>query len=152
MIHQLKKFRETTKRSEQVQIQLVREKGVLTSPDPKLSHSLPSVTVKQVTDLYESDEVSRMMPGKKDFVSVRQEGKRIHVQKRLVLNNLTEVYRMFKDAFPGQKNWLSKFTELRPPHCALAGASGTHSVCVCTIHKNVKLMFLGAKLSGITAT
>ena len=27
-----------------------------------------------MTDFYESDEVSRMMPGKEDFVSVRQEG------------------------------------------------------------------------------
>ena len=180
MIHQLKeKFRETTKRSEQVQIltvlprswtrkriqnefgvseymarkskQLVREKGVLSSPVPKPGHSLPFATVKQVTDFYESDEVSRMMPGKKDFVSVRQEGKRIHVQKRLVLSNLKEVYQMFKDAFPGQKIGFSKFAELRPPHCVLAGASGTHTVCVCTIHQNVKLMFLGAKLSEITA-
>ena len=180
MILQLKeKFRETTKRSEQVQIltvlprswtrkriqnefgvseymarkskQLVREKGVLSSPDPKPGHSLPSATLKQVADFYESDEVSRMMPGKKDFVSVRQEGKRIHVQKRLVLSNLKEVYRMFKDAFPGQTIGFSKFAELRPPHCILAGASGTHAVCVCTIHQNVKLMFLGARLSDITA-
>ncbi len=41
----------------------------------------------------------------------------------------------------------SKFAELRPPHCVLAGASGTHSMCVCTIHQNMKLMFLGARLS-----
>ena len=40
----------------------------------------------------------------------------------------------------------SKFAELRPKHCVLAGASGTHSVCVCTIHQNVKLMINGAGL------
>ena len=44
------------------------------------------------------------MPGKKDFVSVKQEGgKRVHIQKRLVLNNLDEVYLEFKDQFPEQK-------------------------------------------------
>ena len=41
---------------------------------------------------------------------------------------------------------LSKFAELRPKECVLAGASGTHNVCVCTIHQNVKLM-----LSAISA-
>ena len=45
----------------------------------------------------------------------------------------------------------SKFAELRPKHCTLAGASGTHTVCVCTIHQNVKLMILAAKLPDLTA-
>ena len=45
----------------------------------------------------------------------------------------------------------SKFAELRPPHCVLAGASGTHSGCVYTIHQNVKLMYLGARLSEMFA-
>ena len=107
--------------------------------------------MKLVIDFYESDDISRTMPGKKDFVSVRQEGKRIYVQKRLVLSNLKEVYHAFKDTFPSFKIGFSKFAELRPPHCVLAGASGTPSVCVCTIHQNVKLMFLGARLSEVIA-
>lgn len=92
------------------------------------------------------------MPGKKDFVSVRQEGKRVHVQKKLVLCNLKEAYHAFKDANPGLKIGFSKFAELRPPQCVLAGASGTHSVCVCTIHQNVKLMFSGARISELVGT
>src|ERR1051325_4872724 len=43
----------------------------------------------------------------------------------------------------------SKFAELRLKECILAGASGTHAVCVCTIHKNMKLMFQGAKLEEL---
>ena len=39
--------------------------------------------------------------------------------------------------------------ELRPKHCILAGTSGTHSVCVCTIHQNVKLIVLGARLNEL---
>ena len=96
-----------------------------------------------------SDDISRIMPGKKDFVSVKQEGKRVHVQKRLVLSNLTEVYREFKDKNPDKKVGFSKFAELRPRHCVLAGASGTHSVCVCTIHQNVKLMMYNVRLSTL---
>ena len=71
------------------------------------------------------------MPGKKDFVSVKQEGKHLHVQKRLVLSNLREVYCEFERQFPDHKIGFSKFAELRSKHCILAGASGTHSVCVC---------------------
>ena len=178
IILQLKeKFQTTTKRSEQLQIltvlprswtrkhiqsefgvsdymarkckQLVLEKGILSSPDPKPGPSLPSETVEIVTNFYQSDEISRTMPGKKDFISVKQEGTRVHIQKRLVLSNLKEVYRAFKDAHPDRKIGFSKFAELRPQYCVLAGASGTHSVCVCTIHQNMKLMFSEARLSEI---
>lgn len=34
----------------------------------------------------------------------------------------------------------SAFAKLKPKNCILAGAAGTHSVCVCVIHQNVKLM------------
>ena len=84
-----------------------------------------------VCAFYESDDISHVMPGKKDFVSVK-EGKRQHVQKRLVLSNLREMYSEFKETFPGRKIGFSKFAELRPKHCVLAGA----------IHQNVKLMSL----------
>ena len=108
-------------------------------PDPKPGRVLPQGTVKLVTSFYESDETSRIMPGKKDFVTVRKPDGRVQVQKRLVLCNLRELYRMFKDRHPDEAIGFSKFACLRPKHCILAGASGTHSVCVCTIHQNVKL-------------
>ena len=81
------------------------------------------------------------MPGKKDFVLVK-ERKRKYIQKQLVLSNLRGVYHEFKERFPDRKIGFSKFVKLRPKHCVLAGTSGTHSVCVYTIHDNVKLMSL----------
>ena len=89
------------------------------------------------------------MPGKKDFVSVKIDGKRMHVQKHLVLSNLREVYHEFKENFSDRKIAFSMFAELRPKHCILAGASGTHSVCVCTIHQNVKLTMCVIQLSDL---
>ncbi|KAL5484241.1 hypothetical protein EMCRGX_G020703 [Ephydatia muelleri] len=47
-----------------------------------------------------------------------------HRQKRLVLCNLTEAYRQ---CIPDIKVGFSKFAELRPKECVLAGATGTHS-------------------------
>ena len=115
--------------------ELVEEKGVLSLPGPKPGHSLPPETVDTVRTFYESDDISRIMPGNKDFVSVKQEGERLHVQKWLVLSNLRKVYCEFKRQFPDHKIGFSNFAELGPKHCILAGASGTHSVCVCTIHQ-----------------
>ena len=129
--------------------ELVKEKGVLSLPGPKPGPSLLPETVVIVQAFYESDDISRVMPGKKDFVSVKKESNRVHVQKRLVLSNLKEVYHEFKEKFPDRKIGFSKFAELRPKHCILAGASGTHSVCVCTIHQNVKLMMFEMRLSDV---
>ena len=82
-------------------------------------------------------------------MSIKDAGGRRHIQKRLVLCNLKE---HFKDKHLSVKIGFSKFAELRPRYCVLAGASGTHSVCVCTIHQNVKLMILGAKLLELSSS
>ena len=67
-----------------------------------------------------------------------------------MLNNLKEAYRVLKEKFPAVKLGFSKFAELRPKNCVLAGQSETHLICVCTIHKNVKLMFDNARMSSTT--
>ena len=131
--------------------QLVMEKGVMSTPDPKPRHCIAKKSIDLVVGFYESDNSSRMMPGRKDFVSVKQVHGRVQIQKRLILCNLKELYRQFKDEYPSENIGFSKFADLRPKHCVLAGARGTHSVCVCTIHQNVKLMLLGAKLHELTA-
>ena len=130
---------------------LVKEKGILSTPNPKPGKVLSQKTADSVREFYNSDEVSRALPGMKDFVSVKQpDGKRVHVQKRLVLGNLKEIYKLFKENHQTLNIGFSKFAELRPKNCILAGASGTHSVCVCTIHQNVKLMMLGGKIEELT--
>ena len=81
--------------------EIVREKGILSSPDPKPGRTLSPQIVDLVTRFYESDETSRIMPGKRDCVSVRPPEGRVNVQKRLILSNLKELYSLFKDHFPG---------------------------------------------------
>ncbi len=49
---------------------LKREKGILEEPESKLGKSLPEATISLVKEFYEDDEYSRMMPSKKDFVSI----------------------------------------------------------------------------------
>ena len=82
------------------------------------------------------------MPGKKDYVSIITDHGRVHKQKRLDLGNLKELYQAFKnEQFTLHIGiGFTKFAELRPKHRILAGTSGTHAICVCTIHQNVKLI------------
>ena len=180
IISQLKeKFRSTVRRSEKVKIltalpkswsvrkivkefgasnymarqakKLVLEKGFLSSPNPKPGNPLPERTKQLVLDVYLSDDISRMQPGMKNTVScMNAEGRRVTEQKRLLLCNLKEAYQHFKSLHPDAKVGFSTFASMRPKECVLAGANGTHSVCVCTLHQNTKLMFIGSKLPSLS--
>ena len=104
----------------------------------------------KVIEFYESDTVSRMCPGAKDYVVVRdEEGSKTKVQKRLILGNLKEIYQLFKEDKTNPEIGFSTFAALRPRHCVLAGSSGTHNVCVCTYHQNVKLMVAALGIPGL---
>ena len=106
---------------------IVKDKGVMFSPNSKAGKPLSEDTVKLVKAFYYHDDISRVMPGEKDFLSVRNaEGEKEHKQKRLVLCNLKEAYHQFEQQHPGIKVRFSKFAELRPKECVLAGATGTH--------------------------
>ena len=96
-----------------------------------------------VKTFYESDEISRQCPGKKDYVSIRtDEGNKIQVQKCLIFCNLKEAFLTFKQEELNTIGF-SSFCSLRPKHCVLAGSAGTHSVYVCTRHQNSKLLLNG---------
>ena len=101
-----------------------------------------------VRTFFESPEISRICPGVKDCFRIKnEEGIKETVKKQLVLMNLKEAFALYK-ADPNNPNiGFSSFASLRPRNCVLAGAAGTHSVCVCTYHQNVKLQFssLGIK-------
>ena len=47
--------------------ELAKEKGILTTPNPKSGPLLASKAADLVRGFYESDDVSKMMPGKKDL-------------------------------------------------------------------------------------
>ena len=67
-------------------------------------------------------------------------GNTIHKQKRLLMCNVKELFVAFKEKFPIAKASFAKFCSLRPKWCILLGASGTHSVWVCKMHQNAKLL------------
>ena len=116
---------------------LFQEKGLLAMPPVYSGKTLSKNVIDNVVGFYENDEFSRLMPGKKDYVSI---GRNVHKQKRLILSNIKELFCAFRKKYPTHNIGYSKFCSLRPKWCILPGASGTHSVCVCTYHQNTKLL------------
>ena len=123
------------------------EKGILSEAQVKKGHGLSNELVKRIVDFYQSDEYSRMCPGKKDFVSIKVNVEKIQMQKRLLLVNLRELYLAFKEQTKEQISF-SKFCELRPKWCLPVSSSGMHSVCVCESHQNVKLLVNAIPIQG----
>ncbi|CAH0391660.1 unnamed protein product [Bemisia tabaci] len=149
-VSKIEKTFNTTNYTARLAKKLQAEKGILATPNIKIGRILSAEIEEQIKKFFESDEISRVMPGKKDFKSLIIDGKRVHVQKRLILCNLKEAYAQFKGENPGIKVGFSKFSSLRPKNCVLPGSSGSHAVCVCAQHQNMKLMMYGGKLAELT--
>jgi len=79
---------------------LAQQKGILSSPNLKAGKNLEQDVVKRVVEFYESQEISREMPGKNDCVTIRTDKGKVKEQKRLVLCNLKEAYAKFKEINP----------------------------------------------------
>lgn len=171
IIKQLKeKFEETTERNEKYRIlttlpkswsayrirnefkisqfmstrakELQKEKGIMTTPEKRPSKaSLGEDVLTRVRNFFNSDEISRACPGKRDYAIISNDEGKVYVQRRLILCNLQEAYALFKEQYPSIKIGFSMFASNRPKNCILASMSGTHTVCVCIYHQNVKLMF-----------
>ena len=116
---------------------LTKEKGILELPAAKKGKTLSEDGTQSVLAFYEVDEYTRLMPGKRNCVSL---GKKEYRQKRLLLCNLNELHAAYKQKHPAHKIGLSKFCSLGPKWCVTVSSSGTHSVCGCTIHQNTKLL------------
>lgn len=123
-----------------------RESGILGLPKPKIGKILVDNIKERVILVFSDPSFKhvRMMPGKKDCVSV---SKGVYEQKRLLLLNLREIYQSYKEHYPLDKIDFSKFCSLRPKFCKLPGTSRTHSVCNCIYHQNVKLLLLSLNVS-----
>ena len=130
--------------------ELRASKGILGTTIAKSGRELRKDVVRKVIDFYEDDTNSRIMPGKKDVISVKSLEGRCLMQKRLMLMDLKTLYITYKENHADSTVSFSKFAQLRPKHCVLPGASGTHCVCVCTIHKNCELLLDAINIKKLT--
>ena len=110
-------------------------KGILgkKSTDIRNPKKLTTEVVNQIVNFYEDDSNSRLLPGAKDYISIKTDDGREHIQKRLILCYLSELYQKWleESKFNGiVKLGLTSFALLRPKHCIVAGKSGMHTVCL----------------------
>ncbi|KAJ4430633.1 hypothetical protein ANN_19222 [Periplaneta americana] len=61
---------------------LAAERGILSTPESRSGKTLDTFIVKKVLDLYTNDDVSRIMAGKKNFISVKEDSDKVQKQKR----------------------------------------------------------------------
>ena len=60
---------------------LVIEKGILSIPNPKVGRGLEPDIVESVKKIFYKDNISRVMPGKKDCVTNLQNGEKMRIQE-----------------------------------------------------------------------
>lgn len=112
-------------------------------------HSLSDEIKEKIISFYLDDDISRIMPGSQNYITIGEKNDRQQIQKRLLLSTLRESYLQFRKRFPGQKIGFDKFSELRPKQCILLGIGNQQNVCVCTLHQNMKLMFEQSQLKKV---
>ena len=73
------------------------------------------IKIKSVKSFYEDHSNSRVMPSKKDVLIVKDENnQREKIRKRLLLDNISNIFNKFKEQYPEHKLGKSKFFELQP--------------------------------------
>ncbi|KAJ8686562.1 hypothetical protein QAD02_022356 [Eretmocerus hayati] len=125
---------------------MLREtQGCLPGPSKRKSNYIHSQEIKDsITEFYRDDRNSRICAGTSEYKRVNDEdqNKKVKVQRRLLLYDLKDLYKMWLESesekfqtVPG----FTFFTMMRPLECVPAGDPSTHKVCVCAQHQNVKL-------------
>ena len=104
--------------------------------------------VQQIQDFYRPDDISRMCPGRKDFVNVKTDKGCEHRQKRVLICNLKEVHQMFR-AENSLKVSFSKFCSLRPEEVVLTVQKG-QEVCQCKYHENIEMCVEGLSKAAVS--
>ena len=127
-------FFETSKFMVKKSRKLKDERGIFPET-PKLSKGkrVTPEDRRSIIEFYESDEVSRLCAGSKDFVMVRNEdGEKVKKQKRLILGNLREIYVSYKSLVGDKALGFSTFAALRPEALCVARSKwNTYRLCVC---------------------
>lgn len=112
-IHKIMEFFSVSEHMARYSKKLRQEHGAFSCPTPKTGKKLPESTLNAVKDFL-SDTISRVLPGRKDYVTVRENGQREQRQKRLLLSTCKEAYIEFKNQNPNIRIGSSMFTKLKP--------------------------------------
>lgn len=92
--------------------ELVMEQGVLAVPSKKCGRPLDPDIKHEVLQFFNDDDISRTMPGQRDYVSTRTNSGREQVQKRLLLSSLRETFLRFQEVSKHQISFIYQQTKI----------------------------------------
>ena len=119
-------------------------KVTLKQDNYKILTTLPlDWSVRKIQNIFTADLQSHLMAGRKEFVKIPENGEMKSVEKRLLFFDIKEIHNKFIWNHPEIKISLCTFTKLRPLFCISVESKGTHNVCVCHIHQNMRLNLIG---------
>ncbi len=75
--------------------------------------AIPMDVIQKVQDFYKNDSISWQAPGKRDYVTVRENGTRVKYQKRFLLFNIREVHQLFIQDHPGMNIFFNRYNLMR---------------------------------------
>ncbi|XP_072180506.1 uncharacterized protein [Diadema setosum] len=107
---------------------------------PGPARQLGDGDVKVIHEFYERDDVSYQAPGKKDVVTMWNDGDKKKVQARYLTSSVKETHAFFREEHPDIEVGFSKFAEYCPKHILLSHKI-PHNVCLCKIHENAINVF-----------
>jgi hypothetical protein len=87
--------------------QLVVDQGIVSLCNPKPGKSLNRVVVEVVKSFCNCGEVSRVLPGKQYYISIKISGAKIREWKQWLFCNFKELYSHFKNLRVGVEVWFS---------------------------------------------
>lgn len=96
---------------------------------------------QNVKSFYLRDDISRTMPGMKNYTTIRSEGKKEKVQTRFMTMSCDSAYEQYKsENIETISVKRSLFYSLRPQN-VLPASKTPHDVCSCRYHQDMSLMF-----------
>lgn len=95
----------------------------------------------EIIKYYLDESNTIICSGMKECVKIKVPGQpSISLQKQILIYDIKDLYKKWVNECGHEEvPCLHFFTKLRPKQCVIAGDPGTHNVCVCPIHQNVKL-------------
>lgn len=102
---------------------------------------LPTELKQAVIDFYNRNDISYQMPGKRDYITIRDDNGSVQLQKRILLNSIRETYELFLIDQNVTNDILSvnSFRILRPVN-VLTYSHMPHRNCLCPYHENINLL------------
>lgn len=119
--------------------------GLCPPPKSKRMRTLDEELIWAVTEFYRCDEISTVIGGMKETISVHG----VVRPKRLTLCNISEAHSLFLADNPDKKVGRSTFARLRPKDVIFPGGWESHIMSLCKYCQNLKLMLAVKNIGDI---